>query len=424
MISCANRFAPGATIALALLLLVAVPASAEEAILTLTQDNIGSLKKFLNKLPDTGGLVRLMPGTYPGLGRYKGEGELMIEGVLGADGARPRIVCAGGTDGVTLGSRFGRGSLILRNLEITGCANGVRAKKGRRIVLDNLYVHDNAENGFQSGSEPGMVVEVLGGEYARNGDYTNLTHNLYIGHVAAATVRGIHSHSANGGHALKLTARTYDVRDNLLETTGEGPSAADDPHFSTTLLDIIACSRGVVAGNTLVFTMRSKTEALPSGTGKNLLMFRNRQSITGCDDPPYDSAEFQDPAYWERVAAGGLENPDNPLLLHHFVYANRFVAKGPNAAETVAIANLGTYPLGDDADGEGLTPLPVPRSWVERSRVWLAGNAFEGVGVRVADRALVAGKAVPEEAETAPVIAVGEAVPDGWPDRSFVSAGP
>ncbi len=154
-----------------------------------------------------------------------------------------------------------------------------------------------------------------------------------------------------------------------------------------------------------------------------LLHFRARRSIQSCDEPPYNSEEFLSPSFWQQVVDGGLDYPDNPYLFNVFVSGNTFVAEGPNADRSVAIRNDGTYPtVGETLWSETYFALEVPPEWVERSRIWVAGNTYSDIMTRHVEGPQLSVRVgdFQPDIPSAPII-VMEDDPSGVPGFGFAS---
>ena len=144
---------------------------------------------------------------------------LTIRGV----GSRPHIEANGrNTDGKGVWVVTGN-NVTVENVEISGAKvpdhNGAALRiEGNNFTLTGSYLHDN-ENGILSGASPTSRIVLEKNEFARNGDGTGQTHNVYIGDVASLTFRYNYSHDANVGHNLKSRARINTVLYNRFSST-------------------------------------------------------------------------------------------------------------------------------------------------------------------------------------------------------------
>jgi hypothetical protein len=393
------------------------------------------MRDVVRSLGDRGGRVVVRFGDYRDIIVWNGSGLLYVVGELGPAGERPTLHCPKGGNGIILKSQVkasgldgkvdkydGPGELVVENLKVTDCFNGAVIVAGHRLRLVNMEFTGLGGHGVQGGtpkpSDPGeRILEIVGGFY-----HHNRSHAIYTGRLDFASVVGLHSCSANTGyHTVKITARRFEVRNSLLETlcddTAEIELETDaegkfvEKLLSGTLIDVVACARGVIAGNRLVkrfVRVEERASAAWGSTGPYAIDVRQRQSIEGCDEPDYESAEFWSQEFWRKVAQ---ELPETGALhFRIFIVDNTFEILGANAAETVIVHNLGTYPREKDDDGNGRA-LPTPDQWVERSRVYLGPNEIVGEYA-----ALHAEGGLRPEGKQGPVtIVVEEPLPDWFP---------
>ena len=350
------------------------------------------LQNALRALGHAGGVIEILPGVYEDRIWIRDRGDITIRGVRDAECRRPHLIMPINPD---TGRSYGGAVvsftelhqsgnvLTVEDLEISGArgGDGIAVARFGGLILRRVYVHDNRQ-GVHTSNIPGSFVEIADSEFARNGNGGNTVHNIYIGRSDRLVIRNTQSHSSWGGHALKSIARYNEIVDSVFETTRVADPENEPRYLSTTLIDIAACGRGVIARNTLVHHMRPKFPGLNS-TGKHMLHFRARRTIQSCDEPPYNSEEFWSSAFWQEVVDGGLDDPENPYLFNVFVSGNTFVAEGPYADRSIAIQNDGTYPIIPVRQfGAFSIALEVPPEWVERSRIWVAGNAYSDIMTR------------------------------------------
>lgn len=355
----------------------------------------GSFKAL--KVPPEGAIIEVPPGTYTDRCLFRTDGDVTIRW-LDPTAPRPKFL---GSFALSTPDRErpGRGSLELVGLELetpTGLPgmDGVGFVSGRKLMLDDMYVHGFKNGVMGSHVPPGhpTEVEIRRSEFYNCGQGGSSTHNIYMSRVGRFTFEDNYSHDSRGGHALKYIALDARVRRNRLSNQVNG----------TTLIDGVACGTSVVTGNTLEHYARY-------GTGKNLLELRRRKSICGAELPfgpyllndegwPYDLAGSQvnntlegmairDPRFWDpkfgfwwEVAAAGDRDHTNPWLFQHYLADNTFIEHGaPRTPLGVAISNEGTHPVENTPGASSSTLIvPPPEGWVERSIAWVAKNRFEG----------------------------------------------
>ena len=325
-----------------------------------------------------------------GRGRPRGLKHLVIRGLPDADGNLPRLYCrevrrAGNVPKDKFQSiPFNFTSdetFVLDSMEIDGYFHSVSiAPQLRRAVIVNSYLHhalgDGIANDNKRRGAPRTDIEVCGSEVAHSGS-GNYRHNFYIhrgdgDYVTAFWLVDSFVHSS-GGSGVKSIANENNFIGNHIET-----SVATDPTFSTMRstmnIDVPACSNTLIDGNRLVFHNAADN-------GHYNIGIRNRASLNvqGCDEPPYGSEQFNDPAYWTNWQA------ITPPAMFTTTLRKNVLDAGPRRPHKAwAITSWGTRPIKSLGLGKQES-LDVPVDgdgnmiWRERSRVVVdPNNTFIG----------------------------------------------
>jgi hypothetical protein len=163
-------------------------------------------------------------GTYDGDVCSWSTDNLTITGING----RARIDAAGRNSGGKAIWVIAGDNTVIRNVELSGAAvpdrNGAGIRQeGAGLTVVGSYFHDN-ENGILTGANPNSDIVVEASEFARNGDGSGYSHNLYIGAVRTFTLRSSWSHDADVGHLVKSRAATNHILYNRL--TGQGGASS------------------------------------------------------------------------------------------------------------------------------------------------------------------------------------------------------
>jgi hypothetical protein len=163
-------------------------------------------------------------GTYDGDVCTWSTSNLTITGING----RARIDAAGRSSGGKAIWVIAGDNTVIRNVELSGAAvpdrNGAGIRQeGAGLTVEGSYFHDN-ENGILTGANPNSDIVVEASEFARNGDGSGYSHNLYIGAVRSFTLRYSWSHDADVGHLVKSRAATNHILYNRL--TGQGGASS------------------------------------------------------------------------------------------------------------------------------------------------------------------------------------------------------
>jgi hypothetical protein len=163
-------------------------------------------------------------GTYDGDVCAWSTDNLTITGING----RARIDAAGRSSGGKAIWVIAGDDTVIRDVELSGAAvpdrNGAGIRQeGTGLTVVGSYFHDN-ENGILTGADPNSDIVVEASEFARNGDGSGYSHNLYIGAVRTFTLRSSYSHDADVGHLVKSRAATNHILYNRL--TGQGGASS------------------------------------------------------------------------------------------------------------------------------------------------------------------------------------------------------
>jgi hypothetical protein len=291
-------------------------------------------------------------------------------------------------------------NLTLENIAIEQCGEcllaGSRSLNKQIIRLTDVDIrwcrgHCILIGWEQAGKEDDEIY-IRGGEFAYGGG----NHVVYLDRTLFQEVIGATIHSPGTLHAIKAIGITINLIGNVISSVKpDGTVQASRglaykynllPYTGSAPLSLIACQRGVVAYNTVVFRYDA------SRTGGNLAIRQPRKALHGCDIP----LDLTSTAFWQAVRAGGVDYPDNvgnKLALPMYWYANRFTLAAATSTTTdpnfyvkkiwgaYAIRNQSTYPVGQNPLDPGSWkpfPLPLPNPlWVERAYDFILGNCFE-----------------------------------------------
>jgi hypothetical protein len=131
---------------------------------------------------------------------------------------------------------------VIEGLEFRGAAvpskNGAGIRfEGGDLIVRRCRFEDN-EMGILGGNGGNAHIQIIDSEFARSyrTDDPRISasgypaHNIYIGQIGKLTVRGVWSHSTEGGHPLKSRARENDIEANYFSTRqGSGSYEAEFP---------------------------------------------------------------------------------------------------------------------------------------------------------------------------------------------------
>jgi hypothetical protein len=327
------------------------------------------------------------------------QGGITVRGIPGPKGELPRLYCRydsqdngtipqGARATVALQFQLGKvlttgSKALVENVHVDGYNRGINCGM-KHCVLRNVYVHHSIDNGIASGDFhdrfEDTTFEVCGIEASHNGRSDR--HNFYmhrnntLGFKSTFTLVDSKSHSCNGCSSVKSIANENYILNNHIQTT-----RVTDPSFpekrSVKLLDIIMCAQNQVSGNT--FDAYKPT----TKGGVDVLAFRNRRNIFGCDEPEpawegaYDNptkildAVTNDPAWW--TAQNGA------IQFRTDFFNNRVNVTGQYADQWYAIQAMGTYPNRVWVQLKNPTCLlEAPATWYERSKIYVSNNTYTG----------------------------------------------
>ena len=167
-------------------------------------------------------------------GRYVGDvGVLRASGVTirSADANNRAILDAGGTSAEQKAILVIRGeNAVIDGIEFVNARVASKNGAGIRLEAGNLIVRnskfDRNEMGILSGDHATGHIQIYDTEFSRSfrTDDTRISmagypaHNIYIGKTEKLTLRGVWSHSVEGGHALKSRARNNDIEGSYFST--------------------------------------------------------------------------------------------------------------------------------------------------------------------------------------------------------------
>lgn len=360
------------------------------------------------RCPAAGCVVELGAGTYSVVRAWKGPGLLVVRG---AAGARARI---GGGAGCG-GHKTAWAGVVLIGLDfLPGSGEITSLPNCDFIRLDDVTITGKTNNGVHLSNSGRTRFEIVNSTVTRSGQ-GNTKHNLYIGRIPSALAVNLTSHSSKGSHAFKAIARAIEVRDSWFGTVGPGQTVQPgdgNRYVSTTLMDIASCAQILVENVTLDHVFYDGPKGDARHTGNQVMAFRNRNSIYGCDEPPYGRVSLWDldggaapPAYDEGPLEPANDNdslrdrymvdidraapywtpgfwsaPEPAAFIHRLVNV-RFIERG-QAGRANAITEEGTAPVVVSRQFGPALKLPAPEGWVERSLVDIGAGVTFGPGFR------------------------------------------
>jgi VCBS repeat-containing protein len=316
-------------------------------------------------------VLGIMPGEYfdvvmPWVGPDKGDVT-----ICGIGPGRPVLHSTGGR--ISFGD-IDRGSV--RNLEIV--RGGIVMRNGRwsRLDVEGVFLHDNTLNCIETGKMADGYwanVTLTDVELARCGQ-GNTKHNVYFStRRGSLTATRVKSYAANESHAFKSTFENHVIKDSYFSTVADWSNPDSGP-WSTTLVDISSCGQFVMTGSHLKATANGNNRG-----SLRVLQFRARRTMTGCDLPPYDGAEFWSQAFWDQVTGVPIDDPSNTMTFQHYVSDTVFewVVTDPAAYLNTKIPGIeddGTYPRDPVFQFSICSKYrSSPPAWVERA-VTFTGN--------------------------------------------------
>jgi hypothetical protein len=353
----------------------------------------------------------VMPGVYE-VGYYESpfisnRASVRVIGVSDENGVKPLIrgKLTLLTNGVTQAyptSLLGWGGtnrdLTLENIAFEHSGNCVYAgsRTTRQVIrltdVDIRWCKTHALMiGYENAGAEDDLVYIHGGEFAYGGS----NHTVYLDRSLYQEVIGARIHSPGVQHAIKAIGITINLIGNVFSsvkpdgTAQASPGLIDkvnlNPYAGGPPLSLIACQRGLIAYNTVVWRYDG------SASGGVPAVRQPRKAVGGCDVP----VNVEDPPFWASVAAQGLDYPQNAtnrLALPMYWYANRFILLARDGTGTDAnfyvkripsafgIRNQSTYPVVvNPLDPGDWKPYPAtpPAGWVERAYDYIHGNCFE-----------------------------------------------
>lgn len=362
-------------------------------------ENSLAVKQAIQKIPLSGGTLVVMPGVYPvskkGFLWLSKRRWLTIAGIVddsgnpphfrGIEGDAPNaIIPWGGTNG----------DLTIRNLEISGAGSDciyTGSRSGKQIIrLYNVNIHHCGHHVWMNGwDKPNKWDNEV---YAENSSFhhSGLTHVVYIDRIKKAEFKNIKVYAPKTLHAFKCVAIECNVFDSEISNGTLSGDWDKSTHWTTherlvgylgsAPMSLVACQKGRFERNTITFRFNAAR-----GTGGTVITRQPRHDIYGCDQPLYNSDDFNDPEFWKQVVAGGVELPEvlNNKKFFTARWSNNtirvFGERGLNTHLRI-IANKGTAPVTSIEKGSTkLKYLSRPPGWVERSRDVVTGTCFMGI---------------------------------------------
>jgi hypothetical protein len=204
-----------------------------------------SLQAAIDAVGHARATIRIAPGTWR-------QCAVQQAGVIVYEAAEPGKV--------TLAGRAceGKAALVLRGkgAEIRGLTfSGIKVPDGNgagiRLEAGSLTVSnarfENSQQGILSGAIPGGRVFITRSTFSGLGSCENeagCAHSLYIGNVAALTVRESRFERGTGGHYLKARAAEVVIEGNSFDDSGG--------RGTNYMIDLPAGSRGRIANNLFI----------------------------------------------------------------------------------------------------------------------------------------------------------------------------
>jgi hypothetical protein len=225
-------------------------------------------------------------------GRYERDG-----GVLRANGVT--IKSTSETERAVLDAKQfaaeGKGILVVKGnntiidgLEFRGAAvpskNGAGVRfEGGDLTVQRCRFEDN-EMGILGGDQGKAHIQIFDSEFARSyrTDDPRIpasgypAHNIYIGQVDKLTVRGVWSHSTEGGHPLKSRARINDIEANYFTTRqGSGSYEAEFPSGGQVRFVGNIVEQGINSANHTMFAYGLEHARIPNPPPHTLTVAQN-----------------------------------------------------------------------------------------------------------------------------------------------------
>ena len=272
----------------------------------------------------------------------------------------------------------------VRHLEIANGGVVMSNPRWAGFTLQGVFIYGRQENCVKSGTVDEQWLAARGltqatatlidVELTRCGSY-NTRHNLYLStrRLAINAVR-VSSYGAHESQAFKSIAEKIAISDSYFGTVTDWSTPALGP-WSSSLVDIASCAEITIAN-----TYFKATEDWHYRGTQQALFLRARRQILGCDQPLYDSPQFNDPLFWAEVTEHPLTDPYNPATFKTYIAENVFEfvdfdGRRPNAG----VRDDGTYPRQALYQFSNCSEfLSVPVEWVERSVIFSANNDWLG----------------------------------------------
>ncbi len=294
-------------------------------------------------------------------GRYVGDvGVLRVNGVTirSADPGNRAVLDAGGK------SAEGKAILVIRgdNAVIDGLelmnakvpsknGAGIRLEAGNLIVRNSKF--DGNEMGILSGDHRYGHIQIIDSEFARSfrTDDPNIlasgypSHNIYIGRTEKLTLRGVWSHSLEGGHPLKSRARNNDIEASYFSTRkGTGSYEVEFP-----------------SGGNVRFAGNIVEQGIAS---ENHTMFAYGFEIARFGNPPPHSATIARNTFVNHLLLSGTmlkisQGTDTLVLGNIWVGPGKPDAKGNEALRALSLkdyANCDFRPVDEIVNANAKTP--------------------------------------------------------------------
>ncbi len=159
---------------------------------------------------------------------------------------------------------------------------GIRLEAGNLIVRNSKF--DRNEMGILSGDHASGHIQIFNTEFARSfrTDDPRISmsgypaHNIYIGRTEKLTLRGVWSHSVEGGHALKSRARNNDVEGSYFSTrVGSGSYEVEFPSGGNVRFVGNIVEQGIGSENHTMFAMGLELERFGNPWPHRAVIARN-----------------------------------------------------------------------------------------------------------------------------------------------------
>jgi hypothetical protein len=341
---------------------------------------------------------------------WANKGELLVIGLLQANGAPPRINATGVTP---FNWHSTSGNFALVNLIKPGEIGVGSAHHPHKQTITLVGITQPEGPGrlmltrFEGGNAPNDPMLPIDDEVYFKNVLVRAgpnSHNVYLDRNGLQYVEGLISYGnpGDGYHPLKLDGKLVFLYGSWLSSAGVLGVLPND-NSGQSPLSAVACQSGVIQGNHLL-------DAIDEQGGSAAGTAQIRVAISGCDDPQgflsntvptrpylgplnykgsvYTKTPFWDPQWWAQVRAAGTVPPalyKNPYMLVTYYLDNTFEVlinsdKSPdNYHGLLAQPTFPTsYPNYSQSDSPRLTNAAPPAAWLERARLVVANNCFRG----------------------------------------------